>query len=320
MKTILLHVGTHKTGSTSLQATFHRDREILLTQGIAYLGGAGAYPHLYSAFLSDPMRLEWNVLSKLSEREIRSRDQNILAKLSADVETSSCDTIIISSEYLAMLQRDELQALKNYLEPHGRVIAIYYYRELFGWMSSDSQQLAKVGLRRRPTLYETAIERVYDMPLRVFEVFGSESTRFIRFEDAVKTGICNSFLSEFGLRDLSSMGITEVHANESISANAVRAMFLYNRLFPLGGGQRDPKVIARLRALDGPKYTIAGLTEDQIRDYAEKRTQVSAQLGLRLQAPEQLPISDALDPMVEELLRMVNRRLRQEQQKPEKEE
>lgn len=307
MKTILLHVGTHKTGSTSLQRSFFEHREALKDNGIAYLGGDGAYEHLYSAFMNNPMHFEWNVLSHQPEEEIRARDAAVREELGNQIAQTPCETVIISSEYLSKLDVAEQTAMKTFLEPYGRVIAVYYYRELLSWMSSDSQQLAKVGMRRQPTEFSTAIERVYDMPLRVHEVFGAQNTRFIRFEDAVKTGICNTFLETFGLPTLASMGLEEVYANESISANAVRAMFVYNRLFPLGSGTRQPKVAARLRALAGPKYELEGLTEEQIAEYAEKRAHVASALGLRLKDPAEIPVGDVPDPMTQELLKMINR-------------
>lgn len=310
MKTILLHVGTHKTGSTSLQHTFHKYSSELRKIGIEYLGGDGAYPHLYSAFMKNPMAFEWNVLSRISETEIRARDKAVRTDLVAKIEASPCPTVIISSEYLSKLNLEEQSSLKVFLERHGRVIAIYYYRDLLSWMASNSQQLAKVGMRQSPTQFSSAIERVYDMPLRVYEVFGKRNSRFIRFEDAIQKGICNSFLETFDLPTLASQGYDELRANESISANAVRAMYLYNSLFPLGSGTRQPKVADRLRALDGPKYELAGLTEEQIAEYARKRTHISEVLGLNLQHQSELRVSDSLDPMADELLKMVDRFLR----------
>ncbi|WP_212523619.1 hypothetical protein [Actibacterium sp. MT2.3-13A] len=307
--TILLHVGTHKTGSTSLQKTLDEHRDALRAAGITYLGTGGPYPNLYSAFLPDPMAFVWNVHSGLDEGAIRARDAETLSDLEQDLAQARGTTVVISSEYLSMLDEGPMTRLRDFLGRHGKLHAVYFYRELHSWISSDSQQLAKAGLRVRPTRYDTAIQRLYDLPLRLAGVFGREATTFVKFEDAVKTGICDALLSRFDLPTLASLGLSERHDNESVSADAVRALFLYNHLNPLGSPTRDEREVARLRKLPGGKYRTAGFWPQQIRDYAAKRKEVQRRLGLRLAPPETLPVSQGPDPMVEELLRMTNRHL-----------
>ena len=131
----------------------------------------------------------------------------------------------------------------------------------------------------------------------------------MKFEEAVKAGICDSLLSRFGLPTLSSLGLAERHANASVSAEAVRALFLYNHLHPLGSPTRRKRDIDRLCKLPGEKYRTAGFWPKQISDYAAKRAEIEDRLGLRLAPPEALPVSEGPDPVLEELLRMTNRRL-----------
>lgn len=311
MKTILLHVGTHKTGSTTLQSTFDENRDLLKRMGIEYLGGKRAYPCLYSSFLTNPMNHSWNtLLSGLTEADIRARDKAARGELIRLIEASQSDTIIISSEFLSMLDQNEQKALRAFLEPHGRVIAVYYYRDLLSWMSSDSQQMAKAGWNHQPTAYKIAVERIHKMPLRVHAVFGAKNTKFIRFEEAVNVGICDSFLTAFDLPTLASQGVSELHSNEAISANAVQAMYLYNRLFPRGSGQRSPKIVEQLQNLEGPKYVLSGISKNQIRDYTKKRAEVSKKLGLLLAPAEDFAVCDNPDPMNDALLKMVNKYIR----------
>lgn len=295
MKRILLHVGTHKTGSTSLQRTLFLNQERLKEAGVAYLGGERAYPNLYSAFLENPMAFEWNKLSGLSKDEIIARDKNTLATLGDDIRNSTCDTIILSSEFLAMLPHKCLVSLKNFLEQFGDVTAIYFYRELLSWMASDTQQMAKVGFATRPTEYKVGIQRVYDMPLRVYQVFGDAGSCFVKFEDAAKQGICNSIFTRFDIPTLEELGLTEERVNEGISETAVRLMFLYNHLFPRGSGNRNPKVVDRIHALDGARYMLSGITKRNRDDYRRKRKEMREQLGLELIAANNIPISQNPD-------------------------
>ncbi len=314
MKRIYLHLGTHKTGSTSLQNTFHAYRETLAEHGLTYLGTDGPYPCLYSAYLADPMNFGWNRHSGLTVKQLKARDTTAMADLDRQIDQSPTDDIIISSEYLAQLPEPRLNKLRQHLAQRGQVTAIYFYRELLSWTSSDTQQLAKGGHRSRPTPYETAVQRIHDLPLRTRRVFGADRSVYIRFEDAVRDGICNSFLAALGLPTLASMGLTEIHANESVSENAVRALMVFNKLFPLGAKNRPQKLRKRLMELEGPKYRIAGFTGAQIEDYAAKHAEVRDKLGLTLQPPSEIPVSESPDPMADALFDVIERYLSQQKQ------
>ena len=301
---ILLHMGTHKTGSTSMQAAFARNRDLLRSHGLLYLGTEQAYPNLYSAFLDDPVAEDWNRVQGLDEAQVRARDAQVRDDLAAALEGAAEPNVMISSEYLSMLSRGEMERLRDFLAPHGRVQAVYFYRELISWMASDSQEMAKVGLRARPVLFATAMKRIIDFPLLIDAVFGPAVT-FIKFEEAVAAGISNTFLTTFGLPTLDTLGVTEPRLNEGISDNATRALFLYNRLHPVGSATRDPETVARLAALPGEKYRITGFKPGQIEVYARRRAEVQAKLGLRLTPPEQMPRSPHLDPLAEEIFAML---------------
>jgi len=306
-KRILLHVGTHKTGSTTLQSTMYRNREALEKVGVSYLGTQGTYPHLYSAFMNRPLDFVWNQHSGLGEAQIRARDLGVKQALRTELSQATGDTIILSSEFLSKLERNELKALYGFLSDYGSVHVVYFYRELLSWISSDSQQLAKAGLRSRPTAFATGMERLYEYPIKIHDVFAKTGCTFIRFEDAIETGICNTFLARFDLPTLASLGLKEQRLNESISGNAVQAMYLYNHLFPRGSETRNVREVKRLCQLPGDKYQVLGLRPKQIEEYRLKRDEVTKTLGLKLSAADELPKSQSLDPLSAETLKMVDR-------------
>lgn len=288
---ILLHMGVHKTGSTTLQTSFAHHRARLREAGIAYLGPAGPYPHLYSAFLADPMRFEWNRHHHLSVDEIRDRDRAALDKLAEPLSwyRDHGRTVILSNEWLPLLQPGEMAALRDFLSQFGRVEAAYFYRNLHDWLSSDTQEMAKAGLATRPTPFATALARVHQLPLRIAEVFGRDRTTFFRFEDAIGPGICNSFLTDFGLPSLTALGGTEIVANASVSGPAVEALLSYNATHPLGSSGRDPGEVVRRKALPGDKYRAPPLRPEDVTAYSVARQEVRDRLGLRLDPPGALP-------------------------------
>jgi hypothetical protein len=290
---IILHLGPHKTGSTSIQRNLFAHKEVLAQHDIHFLGNAGPYQHLFSAFLTNPMRHFGNKRFGLTLEEIQPRDAKVREELFAKLGTLS-GTAILSSEFLCLLGPKELANLHDALSQFGEVHALYYYRELLPWMGSNSQQMAKVGRAVRPSTYKTAVMRMHGFPLRVFNEFGDKA-HFPKFEDAVKIGMCNSLLREFGLVDFDTLGLSETRENESISAEAVRAMYLYNLKNPIGSGRRRPNKIAEICATPGEKYKIDGLRPIEIRDYAKKRAEVAETLGFRLTDPKDIPRAPYLD-------------------------
>jgi len=284
-------MGIHKTGSTSLQKTFATHRAALARNGIAYLGSDRPYACLYSGFLSDPMVFFWNRISGHSESDIRKRDQAGLTALSEALRQHRGQTIILSNEYLPMLSAIEMASLRDFLAQHGEVHAVYYYRELHSWMASNSQEMAK-STATGPTPFGLALKRVHTLPLRVASVFGRANTTFIKFEDAVKSGICDTFLSHFGLPRLRESGLEEVRANVSISGPAVRALYTYNRDHPAGSASRDPAEVKRIKALRGERYQLDGFDPYEIGVYARAREEVQTRLGLTLAAPDTLPVRE----------------------------
>ncbi|SNT17269.1 hypothetical protein [Tropicimonas sediminicola] len=305
MKTILLHMGTHKTGSTTLQTSLDAFRQPLREAGVTFLGPGRPYPHLYSAFLHRKSDFIYNRHNGLSEAEIQARDAETLDKLDRRIGKARNETLIVSSEYLSKLSVAEMADMREWFGRHGRVVAVYFYRELPSWIASDSQQMAKVGRTTGPTPFSIAIERVITMPLRIGEVFGADNTVFLRFEDAIVDGICNSFLARLDCPTLASLGLEEIRANEGISANAVRALYAYNRLFPFGSADRPEALMQRLIGLEGPKYQIAGFRPEEIARYAEARAEVLEKLGLSLQDPAELPVSESLDPQADAMAELL---------------
>jgi hypothetical protein len=281
-------MGTHKTGSTTLQRTLARHRMALIRTGTRYIGGGQALPGLYSAFLDDPMRFEFNRVSGLPAARIREIDTERMAVLAGKLEAVKAPFVILSSEYLAMLHPPEMERLRDFLSRFGEVHAVYYYRELHGWISSDSQEMAKAGFAAEPTRFEVGLGRVHGFPLKIARVFGPR-VHFLKFEDAVRTGICDSLLGHFGRPTLRALGLEERAANRSISQAAVEALFRYNAAHPRGSPGHCRAKAEELAALPGPKYRAPPFSDAEIAVYAARRAEVAEALGLRLAPPEALP-------------------------------
>ncbi|MDB6455123.1 hypothetical protein [Falsirhodobacter sp. 20TX0035] len=134
-RTILLHVGPHKTGTTALQRFWQENRDHLARNGVLYPGQDDAHHALAHDLLG------WKV---------RKFDRDKLLAACAEIE---CDTVILSSEDFSFLNTDQLRRLRNLLEGH-EVRVVYFLRRIPDALYSFWQETIKQG--RSATFAEVA--------------------------------------------------------------------------------------------------------------------------------------------------------------------
>ena len=278
-KRILLHVGPHKTGSTSIQETLDSHRKRLRSYDIHYLGIGSEHGDLYSAFLDKPWEWHRNRRNGLGPRATRALRLLTLFRTSLELRTTRCKTVIISAEQLSMLPKHNLLKLKSFLEKYAPVSVIYYCRDIHEWLATDTQQAARTGIITEPTSYRTAIRRYLDFPANFIEVFGRDNVCFVDFEAAIESGLTNSLLNCGDLPSLDSMGMEEIRRNESISQQAVECFFTLNKIKPLPQHPRNKRLQAILESIPGAPYTRPGLTPEQAADYNQKIQQLAKLAG-----------------------------------------
>ena len=93
--TRLIHVGPHKTGTTTVQSAFHRNREALAEHGIHYVG-----PKLQP---TDAVKAMTGVGAPAATRE---RDKRAWRDMAAKARTIGLPHIVISSEFLCEADDD----------------------------------------------------------------------------------------------------------------------------------------------------------------------------------------------------------------------
>jgi len=113
-RTALLHVGAHKTGTTSLQTLFTRHRAELRAHGILY-PTSGVRPH--SAEIDNHTNLAWEQIGHAHF----SPDFGTLDQLVDEITASECPNVLLSSEEFACLfdRPEQLRNLKHRLQDAG---------------------------------------------------------------------------------------------------------------------------------------------------------------------------------------------------------
>ncbi len=156
---VFLHIGTHKTGTTSLQHFLQDQRSWLLSQGLtAYEGMVRKHKHTeLHLFAQRPERDSFARYKLLKEHEMPVLEPALidrLKKLSAEVSRG----IVFSNEGLSFLRfPDEIERLARLLEVFNRPVkVIVFLRERTSFLASYTRQIYKVP-GRLPTNDPTSV-------------------------------------------------------------------------------------------------------------------------------------------------------------------
>jgi len=134
----VVHIGTEKTGTTTIKEFLHQNRDELVNQGVAYLRSLGLRENRKLAtycmnnniddhvkdlgIISESKRDEWKErLRQDFDQEVQNLDRNI-------------STVIIASEHFHSRLKtvDEITNLPDILKPHFNEIKIWLFSKICG--------------------------------------------------------------------------------------------------------------------------------------------------------------------------------------------
>ncbi|MDD5274980.1 MAG: hypothetical protein PHR16_02735 [Methylovulum sp.] len=129
--TLVLHIGTEKTGTTSIQEFLALNRTQLNASGILYPTSLGAKNHTKIAAYADthPWRLTRNPFGVDSDEKHRLFRKDLEQQFQNELESNTCPQAIISNEHLHshISKPEQIQFLKNQLEKHFSSITVLIY-------------------------------------------------------------------------------------------------------------------------------------------------------------------------------------------------
>jgi len=204
IKRIILHIGRHKSGTSSLQRFFHDQSEVLAQKGILYpkagrVGNGIAHHALARA-----------VLAGDSERQQLITNQIL----------SECDaryhTLLISSEsFQDVLSPKRMSAfLANF--PNAQIDIVSYYREFADYMMSAFRQATQNQSVFR--IFQTFLDHSYPVKkqLKTWSGLGSLKTKWFHPELLVDGDIVKDFVA---ILDLGIYVQAHERRNASIGGN-----------------------------------------------------------------------------------------------------
>lgn len=229
-KTLYLHLGFHKTGTTSFQHYCASNRDLLLEHGITY-PKFSAKPYrqdlpsefenhsvpLFSLLTSRPSQYHFNITHKIEDQTLIN--QTYFNQLSRQLKTSK--NFLVSGEDLATLEPSEIISLCKLAEEEGyRIVPFALVRSPYALLNSAIQEQIKNGIHWGLVGLGNIVPPSFNQadPLRndltriknLREIFG-DSMQFIPYSSACNhpDGLIGYLLSEI-------IGISNIDNKESL--------------------------------------------------------------------------------------------------------
>lgn len=283
VKNIYLHVGLHKTGSSSIQNTLYCNRGILKVNGFIYPScwGVNHSIPIYSAFCDEPDKYHMNIREGLTKEKINDRNKKYLSDLLDEVLNSKCNSLILSGEDITMLTVNNLLRLNTYLKSIcGNIKVIVYTRHPLSWSSSIIQEKIKGGLTYEQSLIEilSIVTANFSHHIgKLIEVFGRKNVSVFQFENSIKYefGLVGHFLSNINFPIDQIKKIEEHRNNESLSMISADIINFINKREPLIingklNEKRSNGDIYPLLNICGEKFDINNDDKKKIMDACKK--------------------------------------------------
>lgn len=298
IKSVNLHIGYNKTGSSSIQAMLAGNRDTLASIGIYYPRSGefnNAHYGLSAALIGHPTALPEGI------PDIKELSCKLLDELD---ELSSPQDLIFSSEYLCCATPKQISYTRAWLDeafPEAAIRIIVYLRRHDEWFTSLFNQNEKQFSGDYPLTYDPDINSYVIHALKAnfpsphyLLVLDSWATSFgienivVRPFQASKlknSCVCDDFLSLYTSKVLK---LDKPRINESLPEDSLLLTMLWNRIvgsrFPhnslrLGGGTNasaerrhslPDNLLSAVRLTNLQKENIARLFHDEYVQIAKK--------------------------------------------------
>ena len=295
MKRIWLHIGMHKTGTTSVQENLGRVGKGPGWQYLRVKVNTNMSQSIVTMFGTDMHESAWNRKKDRTRESVEEMAGQLRRKLERVIRKSKRKNLIISAEGLSNLPPEGVLALKDFLTPLcDEIRVIGYVRPPVGFMTSIFQQKLKHGSDEFDM--GNTLPR-YRHRFRKFDRhFGSENVELVKFDPKSFPNQCivEDFCQRLRIRFPAGNEITRV--NESLTREACGILFAYRKFGPgYGIGKNvvreNSALIAPLLMLKGSRFRLSPeVTRRTLEECREDVQWMEDRLGENLDEP---PVSAA---------------------------
>jgi len=277
---LYLHIGTEKTGTSSVQNFFGNNREFLARAGVLYPETPGHRNHTGLAGAAIEVSTRGALRKTLgikTDQDVEDLRARLVSGLAAEISSRPFKKAVMSGEHCSsrLLSDGEVGWLKDVLAPHfAKIYIVVYLRRQDDFLLSTYSTGVKSGSQRRLDIPpQEVIQNRYDywgLVSRWARVFGKEQIICRKFErGALKSGdIVEDILAVTGIEASPAFDRPQ-DANESLDADSLEFLRLFNAHVPrFVRGEINParaNVIGLLSQMSsGPLVT---LSDPQLREF-----------------------------------------------------
>mgnify|MGYP006267418919 CR=1 FL=1 len=206
---IILHIGTHKTGTTSIQDVLRASSDVLRRAGILF-PEAGCPPGL-----SGQHMLAWSVLSS-KHHKLPSPKPPVWEALWREIDTLRPRKVILSAEAFSRADASEVEVIRKKMEGK-EVSVVCYLRDPAAYLKSAYKQQVKMG-KCSDSFSSFVKDGVKDVDYKSLvdrwaRVFGASNVHVRPFDEAIQRGLLSDFAQVAGIDE--SILVQETHSNVS---------------------------------------------------------------------------------------------------------
>tara|TARA_R110000823_G_scaffold27609_25_gene80629 strand:+ start:52998 stop:54245 length:1248 start_codon:yes stop_codon:yes gene_type:complete len=240
-RTIFIHVGCGKTGSSALQNWLAQNAKALKKEGIRYPLGAGGGPRRFwlrgRSVPSDYAITSGNGV-EMVDAALDGNAGTFVANALRGVHAN----LLFSSELFQTLNEEQLALLKQAFDRKGvSVVVIAYVRDVYDIAYSSYLQLVKRHLYTRPfSEFALAMELPQQFSVvRKFEKF-FDDVRLIHYDSERGRGIEKALLETLGLSDDALPAMSDKKVNRSLSVLEAELLRSANEAYAARFPDRNP--------------------------------------------------------------------------------
>lgn len=236
--TLLLHIGTEKTGTTSIQEFLALNRAQLKTRDILYPVSLGAKNHIKLAAYADapPWRLARNLFGIDSDEKHSLFRNGLEQQFQHELESAACPHVIISNEHLHsyISTPAQIQFLKHQLEKYFSSITVLIYFRRQDLMAVSHYSTALIAGFVPSGYFDFSPTSYYFDFLAIYQnwcnFFGQNNVKVRIFakEHFINGNLLNDFCASAGIPETSGLLIPE-RKNEAFSLAAECLVFELNQ-------------------------------------------------------------------------------------------
>ena len=287
MKRCWLHIGMHKTGTTSLQASLASVDEPAGWNFIRIDGRRNMGSALYAMFASKPHRYHWFQKRGDTPEQVAKAGIKLRKKFVNAINDCTQENFIISGESLSLIDPRGIAALYEFLKPLcDEIRVIGYVRPPIAFKISFFQQRVK---HSNCTFDFSDFKLNYHKRFKKFDdVFGVANVMLRIFEPAMFKNQCvvEDFCQQIGIQAPKSISVIRV--NESLCREACGILYAYRKFGPAYGIGMDvikesKHILAPLFAMKGTKFKVSRALVDSSLEQEEEDLQwMEQRLGASL--------------------------------------